>query len=71
MNKSVLAQHRRRGRAILQRSLDLAHEMGIEHVFITCGDDNEASSRIIESCGGVLESVEPWSDGTLIRRYWI
>ncbi|MFI6956488.1 GNAT family N-acetyltransferase [Nocardia sp. NPDC050408] len=70
---AVLPEHRRRGhgRAILQQSLDLAHRMGIERVFITCDDGNDASRRIIESCGGTLESVEPWSDGTLIRRYWI
>ncbi|MFI6367978.1 GNAT family N-acetyltransferase [Nocardia sp. NPDC050630] len=70
---AVLAEHRRRGhgRAILQQSLDLAHRMGIERVFITCDNGNDASRRIIESCGGTLESVEPWSDGTLIRRYWI
>ncbi|MFE9328540.1 GNAT family N-acetyltransferase [Nocardia sp. NPDC052278] len=70
---AVLAEHRRRGhgRAILRQSLDLAHRMGIERVFITCDEGNEGSRRIIESCGGTLESVEPWSDGTLIRRYWI
>ncbi|MGW4773079.1 GNAT family N-acetyltransferase [Nocardia sp. NPDC004278] len=70
---AVLAEHRHRGhgRAILQQSLDLAHQMGIERVLITCDDGNEGSRQIIESCGGTLESVEPWSDGTLIRRYWI
>lgn len=70
---AVLAEHRRRGhgRVILRQSLDLTHQMGIERVLITCDDDNEGSRQIIESCGGTLESVEPWSDGTLIRRYWI
>ncbi|WP_433620968.1 GNAT family N-acetyltransferase [Nocardia sp. CA-120079] len=70
---AVLAEHRRRGhgRAILRQSLDLAHWMGIERVFITCDQGNYGSRLIIESCGGALESVEPWSDGTLIRRYWI
>ncbi|MFE9328167.1 GNAT family N-acetyltransferase [Nocardia sp. NPDC052278] len=45
---AVLAEHRRRGygRAILRQSLDLAHRMGIDRVFITCDDGNDGSRRI-------------------------
>ncbi|MFG1796767.1 GNAT family N-acetyltransferase [Nocardia sp. NPDC049149] len=70
---AVLAQHRGRGygTAILRQSITVARAIGIERILITCDDTNVGSRRIIESCGGVLESVEPWTDGTPIRRYWI
>ncbi|MBF6339796.1 GNAT family N-acetyltransferase [Nocardia abscessus] len=69
----VLAPFRRRGygTAILRHSLTVARAIGIDRILITCDDANLASRRIIESCGGVLESVEPWTDGSQIRRYWI
>ncbi|MFI6958520.1 GNAT family N-acetyltransferase [Nocardia sp. NPDC050408] len=69
----VLAQYRRcgYGTAILRHSLTIARALGIDRALITCDNDNLGSRRIIESCGGVLESVEPNSDGTIIRRYWI
>ncbi|MGW4326005.1 GNAT family N-acetyltransferase [Nocardia sp. NPDC004573] len=70
---AVLAQYRRRGygTAILRHSLTIARAIGIERILITCHDTNLASRRIIESCGGVFESVEPCTDGILNRRYWI
>jgi predicted acetyltransferase len=43
-------------------------------VLITCDDDNVASARVIEACGGHLERVVPGGesdDGTPFRRYWI
>lgn len=69
---AVLAEYRRRGygRAILRQSLDLAHQLGISRVLITCDEGNDGSRRIIESCGGAFESIEP-NDGTMVRRYWI
>ncbi|MFE9324137.1 GNAT family N-acetyltransferase [Nocardia sp. NPDC052278] len=69
----VLAPYRRRGygTAILRHSLTIADALGIDRALITCDENNLGSRRIIESCGGVLESVEPCADGTLIRRYWI
>ncbi|MFX0577013.1 GNAT family N-acetyltransferase [Nocardia nepalensis] len=68
----VLAQFRRRGygTAILGHSLTIARALGIDRALITCDEDNVGSQQI-ESCGGALESVEPHTDGTLIRRYWI
>ncbi|WP_429428583.1 GNAT family N-acetyltransferase [Nocardia sp. GAS34] len=69
----VVRQYRRRGYGteILRQSLRIAREIGIRDILVTCGKDNEGSRRIIESCGGVLESVEPSPNGTLHRRYWI
>ena len=35
--------------------------LGIEHVLLVCAADNEASARMIERTGGVLESIQPTS----------
>lgn len=69
----VVRQHRRRGHGteILRQSIGIAREIGIRDILVTCDDSNVGSRRIIESCGGVLESVEPWHNGTFNRRYWI
>lgn len=65
---AVLPDHRQRGYGteILRQSLIVAHAIGIDRVMVTCDDDNPASAKIIESCGGTLESRTP-----PIRRYWI
>ncbi|MFB7720024.1 GNAT family N-acetyltransferase [Nocardia sp. NPDC056100] len=70
---AVLRQYRRcgYGTQILRRSIPIAREVGIGDILVTCDDTNTGSQRIIESCGGRLESTPTWSDGTLIRRYWI
>lgn len=70
----VLPAHRRRGYAteILRQALIVARSLGIDRVLITCDDDNAGSIRVIESCGGKLDSVRPAKPGTpALRRYWI
>ncbi len=70
----VLPAYRRRGYAteILRQSLIVARSLGIDRVLITCDDDNAGSIRVIESCGGKLDSVRPATPGTpALRRYWI
>lgn len=70
----VLAEHRRRGYAteILRQSLAIARAVGVERVLLTCDDDNVGSATVIESCGGVLESLtEAGETGRPMRRYWI
>ncbi|GAB3751882.1 GNAT family N-acetyltransferase [Yimella radicis] len=59
---------RRRGvaTAALAASLGTAREHGLARVLVTCDEDNEASRRTIERCGGVLEDVRKDK-----RRYWI
>ncbi len=52
--------------AALRLMLAQARRLGINPVLVTCDDDNVASARTIERCGGVLEDVR---DGH--RRYWI
>lgn len=44
------------GTAILHHSMTIASAIGVERILITCDDTNTGSRRIIESCGGVLES---------------
>jgi predicted acetyltransferase len=69
----VLRRFRGRGygTAILRNSIPIARDLGADRILVTCDDTNAASARIIESCGGTLDSIEPWTDGTLVRRYWI
>jgi predicted acetyltransferase len=67
----VLPAHRRRGYAteILRQSLIIARAIGIDHVLVTCDDDNIGSIRAIERCGGKLDSMTP-DAGRAKRRYW-
>jgi predicted acetyltransferase len=69
----VLPAYRRRGHAtaILRASLRLARGLGITSALVTCDDDNVGSRTVIESCGGVLESVGPSERpaGVAVRRY--
>jgi len=69
----VLAVYRRRGHAgeILRQSLVIARAQGVERVLVTCDDSNEASARVIEAAGGVLESRVVGAERDLVRRYWI
>ncbi len=71
---AVLAEHRGRGYAteILRQSLIIARAHGVDRVLITCDDDNHASAKVIERCGGEFEStVQSLETGTAKRRYWI
>jgi predicted acetyltransferase len=65
---SIRPSYRRQGHAsrALALSLDLALEIGLDRVLVTCDEPNLASARTIESQGGVFESV---FNGK--RRYWI
>ena len=74
---SVRPSARRRGIATWMTRLVIAQaaERGIDRVLIVCDDDNPASARVIENCGGVLEDVRPYDPDAevieLIRRYWV
>jgi predicted acetyltransferase len=60
------------GRLQLKLSLNVLKDLGVTEALITCDDDNVASYRTIESCGGILENklvVE--GQKTAVRRYWI
>ena len=67
----VLPDYRRRGYAteILRQSLTVIRALGVDRVLVTCDDDNAGSIAVIESCGGVLDSMT--SSTPPKRRYWI
>jgi predicted acetyltransferase len=70
----VVPGHRGRGFAtqMLRRALPRAKERGLDRVLLTCDEDNLASIRVIEKCGGEPEgtAVVP-ETGRVHRRYWI
>lgn len=69
----VPAAHRSRGvaTALLRYAAARLHDEGVTRVLVTCDDDNLASARVIERCGGVLEDIRPNPPGPAKRRYWI
>jgi predicted acetyltransferase len=70
----VLPAYRRRGYAteILRQGLIIARSLRIDRVLVTCDDDNQGSSAVIEACGGRLDSVVDVSHPPgKLRRYWI
>ena len=71
----VVPQFRRLGyaTAMLRLALQFAHnQLGLDHVLVTCDDDNIGSIKTIENNGGVLESVISGPDlNKPKRRYWI
>lgn len=65
-----------RGRGLGQRLLRLtveeANRLGINTVHVHCYQGNERSARMIEACGGVIQSVGlDEAAGKVIRRYVI
>lgn len=56
---------------ILADSLEIARKLGVKKILVTCNDDNIASSKVIEKCGGILENIIETDDGERVRRYWI
>jgi predicted acetyltransferase len=65
----VAPLHRRRGYATAMLAEAIAYgreHLGLRDVLITCDEFNEASRRVIEGNGGVLENI---LDGEC--RYWI
>lgn len=65
---SVVPSRRRRGHATraLTLAVGRAGELCIDRVLVVCDDENVASARTIEACGGVLEDIRHGH-----RRYWI
>lgn len=69
---AVRPDFRLRGYAgqILRRSLDVLAARGTEYALVTCDEENVASAKTIESCGGVLDDiVQVGEDRTM--RYWV
>lgn len=72
----VRPSERRKGYAtqMLQMALERCRAMDLWRVLLGCADDNIASAKTIEKCGGRLENIVGIAtDGkqTRVRRYWI
>lgn len=70
----VRPSQRRRGYAteMLRQSLPFCAAQGIDRALITCDVDNLASVRVIERCGGILESTTDDPELRVQkRRYWL
>jgi predicted acetyltransferase len=70
----VVPEHRGRGYAteMLRQGLDLARSIGLEKVLVTCDEDNVASRRTIEKCGGEYQDSYSGPEARVgKRRYWI
>jgi predicted acetyltransferase len=52
--------------AMLALALEFAASLGLEHVLLTCDEDNVGSRRVIEANGGVYEDSRVGK-----RRYWV
>lgn len=57
---------------MLKEALGFCRLIGLSQVLVVCAASNEASARVIEKCGGVLEDeVVSKQNGEVLRRYWI
>jgi predicted acetyltransferase len=59
------------GTQVLLRSLDVLVTLGIDDALVTVADDNAASCRVAERCGGRLGDIVTIEGGTRMCRYWI
>lgn len=59
MGYGVIKNYRRQGHGteMLKQALPVCSSPGIKKALITCDADNWASKRVIEKCGGILESI--------------
>ncbi len=70
----VVPQHRQCGVAtkMLQLVLPIASEKGLSKVLLTCDEKNTASRKVIEKCGGLLQSISFCAErGYRQCSYWI
>ena len=69
---AVRPAFRRRGyaSAMLRQAVVLARSHDVQHVLVTCDDDNHASAGVILACGGI--EGETYADHRGVkRRFWI
>lgn len=69
---SIRQDERRKGYAkeMLSMALEIAKQLAIHKVLVTCDATNPASAKTILYCGGVLEN-EILEGDELVQRYWI
>lgn len=71
---SVSPKFRQMGYAteMFRQALVFCKSLNLSRVLITCADENEASIKIIEHFGGILENkVWDESNSEHLRRYWL
>ena len=54
---------------ILQDAVALQNAEGVQNILVTVSGENLASIRVIEKCGGTLETILE-EDSNSSRRYW-
>ncbi len=69
----VLPKYRGQGIAtkLLVHAVSEAQKLNISPILVTCDEDNIASVKVIEKCGGTLENILPTENGPAKKRYWI
>lgn len=70
----VIPSQRRNGyaTAMLRQAIPICASLGITRALLTCDEDNLASRKVIETCGGLFESIIDCADsGIPKRRYWL
>lgn len=70
---SVRPSERRKGYAtyMLRLALEHAKSIGLIKVMLGCYQDNTASIKTIEKCGGDLAETKPYTDGKSMNIYWV
>lgn len=56
---------------MLMMGLDYCNKLGLGKVMLACYKENEASSKTILKCGGILEKEFVYSNGKTVQVYWI
>ncbi|WP_211276157.1 GNAT family N-acetyltransferase [Corynebacterium aquilae] len=56
---------------ILRLSIDRLHAMGTHRILVTCDEDDIASRKVIEKCGGVEDDAPRSPRYPSTVRYWI
>ena len=59
------------GNKMLDLALQIARQMGMRRVLITCNKENKVSEKVIIRNGGIFESEEIEDNGNIVRRFWI
>ncbi|HUG09398.1 MAG TPA: GNAT family N-acetyltransferase [Opitutaceae bacterium] len=70
----VIPSQRRRGCAtgMLRQAIPICASLGIGSALITCDENNVASRKVVEACGGIFEGIIDCPEtGIPKRRYWL